>query len=770
MSKRKAKQRKEKTKLNRYYYENVCNCKGIEQSVSPVWEQVEGKYIAKNIETIKYSGNIFDSEIAEWIFIHLPNIKNIYMVDVVSVSNKIGVIKSIRSLCITGDKFSCIPEGISELLDLENLDFSRTSIECIPDSLCKLVDLKYLSLHNTRISRIPEYIGELKKLKHLNLSNLSLDLIPNSLMNLNLPFIFDNNDWRLASGINLYQTTLKEQDVSVFTKNREFIAEYLSDSDCNLKEGKVIFLGDGFVGKTFIIERIRHDNELLPENFTTCITEGIRIVESGTDFKIHFWDFGGEQIAHSMHRCFLTQRTVYVVVLSAREENFYSILDYWMRTINSFARNSSVVVVVNKIDEFPYSEVSEKIITKKYTNVLKVFTMSALKDSKETFSNFSNYIINTTKLLIKEYGITFPKRWIPIKKSLESTKLNYITGDFFNSLCDSYDKYLDKQKRTELLNWFNDLGIVFSYSSDRISGTNFILSNYHILKPIWLINAVYAIIFNAKQSKNFKKGIISFKDIYNIVIVQKCGLYKNTIYNASELPYILEVMRKFKISHRISDEIEFIPSVCTSKEPNECMEFETEYPDSLKYEIEYEHLPNDIVHRFIIKNYDYIEDKATIWLCGAKFRYTHLACEMILRKDVSDNKVIVLIRKESNLGEVRALLRIVKNDLKIINDELSVYPRNEFIRFVNQDKKTFKVDCGYLFKCLNKNIFFVTLEDESQTDVYQVNFKEVLSLMFDSNQVDEILTGKKSIEPLLLCNVYNSNIQVNGNNGSMKNG
>lgn len=60
-----------------------------------------------------------------------------------------------------------------------------------------------------------------------------------------------------------------------------------------------------------------------PGTYPTETTPGIDITDfpvrqPNYNFDIHFWDFGGQEIMHAMHRCFLTSRTCYVVVICNR--------------------------------------------------------------------------------------------------------------------------------------------------------------------------------------------------------------------------------------------------------------------------------------------------------------------------------------------------------------------------------------------------------------------------------------------------------------------
>lgn len=37
------------------------------------------------------------------------------------------------------------------------------------------------------------------------------------------------------------------------------------------------------------------------------------------DVRLHVWDFGGQEIMHATHQFFLTERSLYLLVLSGRQ-------------------------------------------------------------------------------------------------------------------------------------------------------------------------------------------------------------------------------------------------------------------------------------------------------------------------------------------------------------------------------------------------------------------------------------------------------------------
>jgi internalin A len=83
-------------------------------------------------------------------------------------------------------------------------------------------------------------------------------------------------------------------------------------------------------------------------------TEGIQITPwslklNGEEVRLHVWDFGGQEIMHATHQFFLTERSLYLLVLNGREGGEDADADYWLRLIESFGGNSPVIVVLNKI-------------------------------------------------------------------------------------------------------------------------------------------------------------------------------------------------------------------------------------------------------------------------------------------------------------------------------------------------------------------------------------------------------------------------------------
>ena len=89
------------------------------------------------------------------------------------------------------------------------------------------------------------------------------------------------------------------------------------------------------------------------------MTDGIAIADwpialEDADVRVHVWDFGGQEIMHATHQFFLTQRSLYLVVLNGRQGREDADAEYWLNLIASFSGESPVIVVLNQDQGAPH--------------------------------------------------------------------------------------------------------------------------------------------------------------------------------------------------------------------------------------------------------------------------------------------------------------------------------------------------------------------------------------------------------------------------------
>ena len=550
-----------------------------------------------------------------------------------SIPESLGNLTNLYKLGLGHNRLTKLPDTFVNLFNLQNLYIWRNPIKVFPPQILELSSLQLLDISATSIQDIPPHISKLKGLKRLNLNGLNLHKIPSEIMALGLLFIFEEKEWSNDGGIFLKDVSLSTQPISLFMHPRKLIQAYFDMEQIPINEGKVIFLGHGDVGKSYSIQRLlNHDEQ---GDFKTSMTPGISIShlsveEDGRQFNICFWDFGGQEIMHAMHRCFLTHRTCYVVVVSNRLPDLDGQARYWLRNVESFASGSDVLLVINRWEDYPSNkDLNYNQLKTDFKNLVGCVSVSAKCDDKQTFHRLTKQIIQMASKL-DSTGMNFPIQWYSIRQELTKMAENgkyYINQDDYYQICIK-NGLTDANIRMWLLEWFNDLGTCFSYHQDTDKKE---LKEYKVLNPEWLTNAIYIVILNGK--KFTQNGIITRKGIEYLLSNPIGGTLSGVKYTPEECGYILEVMRKFTLSYSASETEEFIPALCPNETPKNL--YPAKHTDHLSYEIEYTYLPDSVIHQLMIYCYQYLTlDKC--WRKGMSIEITGMGLSAVVSMGGSD--------------------------------------------------------------------------------------------------------------------------------------
>lgn len=476
----------------------------------------------------------------------------------------------------------------------------NTGIEHLTKELFTLSQLKILDVRNNLIQEIPAEIGDLRNLEILDLRSNSLSELPyeisflNKLEEINIQ---DNNIKELPSEIinlsnlkriNVQGNPLTKPPIEVASRGIGAIRNYFnsivsSKENIQLFEAKLLIVGEGNVGKTCLMRSIVKEGN----NEEISTTEGIEIKEwkftnkDKSDYRINIWDFGGQEIYHSTHQFFLTKRSIYVFVWSARTDDNLLTFDYWLNILKLLGDNSPVFVVQNKIDE-RVKNIDEASIQRKFDNILGFHKISALNNT-----NLDKLILDINKAFVSldHVGDTLPKVWFDIRTVLDSKDAEFITLNEYYEICQKYN--LNEKQALFLGQYYHDIGVFLHFQD------NSILKNLVFLKPEWATNAVYKLIDTKKIILNY--GRFSFSDL-------------NKLWSEYPIEYhihLVELMKKFELCFKLAETNDYIiPELLNSKSIDYSLPFE----EILSVKYQYEFMPKGIITRLIVRLHDLIKD------------------------------------------------------------------------------------------------------------------------------------------------------------------
>jgi internalin A len=114
---------------------------------------------------------------------------------------------------------------------------------------------------------------------------------------------------------------------------------------------------------------------------------------------------------HATHQFFLTQRSLYLVVVNGREGGEDADADYWLKLIDSFGTESPVIVVLNKIKAHPF-DLNRRGLQQKYP-AIREFIKTDCEDGMG-LDQLRHAIARETDRL-EHLRDAFPTSWFAIK-------------------------------------------------------------------------------------------------------------------------------------------------------------------------------------------------------------------------------------------------------------------------------------------------------------------------------------------------------------------
>lgn len=568
----------------------------------------------------------------ERIILSRVTVLNLDGASITDLPASIVQLENLQKLDLSFTQIKDLPASIVQLKNLQRLMIWCTQIKDLPTSIVQLKNLQALDLSYTPITSLPEGIGELPALQRLLLEGLTLDEIPRSLALCGLPFYFrarELEEWD-APGIWCDELRLRQQEISIFQAGPEAIRQLYADGEKrSVRETRLIFLGDAEVGKTYTIRRILNGGrrETKDHPYKTDETAGVEITDlsvkvEGEPLNIHLWDFGGQEILHSMHRCFLTGRTVYLVMVDSRRDNeIDKKARYWLRNVRSFAEDAPVFLMLNCWDKADGRRIlNDTGLYNEFPNLKDIVRISAKCAEEEAFLAFMKKLYRFAADS-ESCRSVIDAKWDNVRREVRkrAEQKHYLTKEEFYGIC--RDCGLDEAQYADLRRWFNILGVSFSYQRE---GENEALADYQLLDPLWLTNALYALI---REGATYAvNGQITRKMVETILLKTPPGNPHHRprpdfTYNSDECGYVLRIAQQFRLAYLLPNENAFFPAFFEAKEPP--MPTDAAFGcDPLHYQMEYSYLPDNVVHQLMVRCMEVGLRMTDCWRKGMKIHDT----------------------------------------------------------------------------------------------------------------------------------------------------
>ena len=578
-----------------------------------------------------------------------------------NISPEISQLRNLTHLGIKGNQLSSIPPEISQLQNLTHLGLSDNQLSSIPPEISQLQNLIELYLIGNQLSSIPSEIAQLQSLTKLYIRNNQLKSIPPEIAQLqNLTKLdLSYNQLKsippeIAQLQNLTKLYLNDNPLpippEILARKEEprtiinYYIQNLAEPSRPLNEAKVILVGEAKVGKTSLVKRLLDDDFDAGET----MTEGINIREwsvraNDQTVKLNVWDFGGQEIMHATHQFFLTKRSLYLLVLDARQDEEANRIEYWLKIVRSFGGDSRVIVVGNQVDQKSL-DIDRRGLQQKYPHIVSFIETSC--------SN--NKGIDKLRREIKEQIAQlphvfddFPESWFAVKTQLEELDVDYIEYHEYQKIC-TENKVTDEQNQSTLISFLHDLGIALNFRDDPR------LKQDSVLNPEWVTNGVYDILNdNALMTKH--KGILRRSMLQRIL--------DSSSYPVDKHLFILDIMGKFELCFPLEgfqDGRYLLPDLLSKEEP------ETgEWDETLPFQYHYSVLPGSIISRFIVRTNQLIA-KNTYWRNGVVLEKN--ANKALVKADREDRKIFIWVK--GNPSTRRVLLESIRDQFDYIHSTI----------------------------------------------------------------------------------------------------
>ena len=556
------------------------------------------------------------------------------------------------ALRLSGLRLTELPASIWDLAELRALDVSRNRLTVLPDKIGHLARLEGLDVSHNYLTAVPSAVDQLTQLRELYAHTNHLDKLPESLRRLKRIerlFLHDNPALGLPLEV-LGPSSFQVSHENAKPADPASILDYyfkMRGGRQPLNEVRLLLVGRGAAGKTSIVRRLIADKFLEGERETKGIDIQPWNLRCGNAaVRAHVWDFAGQVITHATHQFFLSHRSLYVLVLTGREDSERFDAEYWLRLIRAFGtesgtdQTSPVIVALNKW-ELAQCKVDRNVLQEKYPFIAGFVETDCR--SGRGIAELDGLLRRTIERMESIHEL-FPQAWFAIKERLTMMKADYVSYGEFREQCRQLGES-DAGAQDSLARVLHRLGVALNYADDER------LREATVLNPHWVTKGIYTLLREAVS----ERGIMTMSDVERVLPHEKSEMRR----------YLMELMRRFDLAFPLTEAGDewLVPQGLPATQPK--LDREWQEPGLTRLRYTYTALPEGLIPRFITRTYPLSEGQER-WVNGVVLVMNN--ARALIRADPSERCVTAVVSGSAD-GR-RRLAGLVREDLRRIHADI----------------------------------------------------------------------------------------------------
>lgn len=545
------------------------------KAIDPQWLVAMGPWVSK----LSLMSNFLTSvpkEVSKLVKLERLNLAHN---DLTRIPSEIVLLPLLRSLTLANNNLVELPDQTEWTSSLSVLNLSNNRLKDLPKNM-RTASLKQLRIAGNPMSELPRAVCLCQGLESLNISDTRITFLPNEMGRLtNLSELHTDN------------LDITDPSPSVMKTPRDcvrYLRQRLRGSEPYFKM-KMMIVGYANRGKSTLVARLQG------VDIGNLSTVGVSLTDwsytpsviTKQKFTFQIWDFGGQEEYYATHQCFLSSRSLYVIVWRVTDgEDGIEELKLWLDNIAARAPQSSIIIVGTFLDKLSkeqrQSKYSEQLMQKVYDmvthtprygklDIKAVVNVSCTKEARENIDYLKTTIYEAaaeaTVEKVKVMGMHIPASYLALDRQLTRKRVQLQQTSAppikrkheLRTLIQRTRGAADIDDGDELdlaVRFLHEIGTVLHF--DDASGG---LSDLYFIDPRWLCDMMAVIVTVRERNPYVQNGILKMSSLPL--------LFKGKRFPSSLFPEYVRLLNRFEIALPLDQNHILIPSMLPDSPPED---------------------------------------------------------------------------------------------------------------------------------------------------------------------------------------------------------